>query len=69
MIELRNTISELKNSVQELNSRLDQVEERISKVECREVDFIQKSEKEKRIKKNNSLRNLWDSTKEINICI
>ena len=68
---MQNTITEKKNSLEAANSRIQEAEERISKVEDRLVGITDAEQKrEKRLKTNEeSLRQLWDSVKCMNICI
>ena len=69
--ELKTTITEIKNTLEEINSRLDDTEEQIRDLENRILKITQAEQKEeKRILKNeDSLRNIWDKNKGINIHI
>ena len=69
--EMKNTITEMKNTIEGINSRITEAEERMSDLEDRMVEFTAMDQnKEKRMKRNeDSLRDLWDNTKQTNICI
>uniref|UniRef100_A0A5G2QHF9 L1 transposable element RRM domain-containing protein n=1 Tax=Sus scrofa TaxID=9823 RepID=A0A5G2QHF9_PIG len=68
--EMQNTITEIKNSLEAANSRIQEAEERISEVEDRLVEIMNAEQKrEKRLKTNESLRELWDNVKHSNIHI
>lgn len=68
--EMQNTITEIKNSLEAANSRIQEAEERISEVEDRLVEIWDVEEKrEKRLKTNESLRELWDNVERTNIHI
>ena len=69
--EMQNTITEIKNSLEAANSRIQEAEERISEVEDRLEEITDaKQKRKKRLKKNEeSLRELWDNVKRINIRI
>uniref|UniRef100_A0A8D1T7S1 L1 transposable element RRM domain-containing protein n=1 Tax=Sus scrofa TaxID=9823 RepID=A0A8D1T7S1_PIG len=69
--EMQNTITEIRNSLEAANSRIQEAEEQISKVEDRLVEVMGVEQKrEKRLKTNEeSLRELWDNIKYINIRI
>ena len=69
--EMQNTITEIKNSLEAANSRIQEAEEWISKVEDRLAEIMDAEQKrEKRLKTNEeSLRELWDNIKRINIHI
>ena len=72
ILDLKSTITKLKNSLKKFNSRVGQAEERISKLEDRATEIFKSVEqKETRLKKGEqSLRDLWDTTKWTNIiCI
>lgn len=63
-------IIELKNTIEGLFRSLDKVEKRISKLEDRIDKFIQsEQQKEKQMKREDNLRNLWENIKWTNICI
>uniref|UniRef100_A0A8W4F777 L1 transposable element RRM domain-containing protein n=1 Tax=Sus scrofa TaxID=9823 RepID=A0A8W4F777_PIG len=67
---MQNTITEIKNSLEPANSRIQEAEERISEVEDRLVEIWDVEEKrEKRLKTNESLRELWDNVERTNIHI
>ena len=68
---MKNTITEMKNTLEGINSRITEVEERVSDLEDRMVEFTaMEQNKEKRKKRNeDSLRDLWDNIKCINIRI
>ena len=67
---MNNTITERKNSQEGINSRITEVEERISDLEDRMVEITAEQNKEKRMKRTeDSLRDLWDNIKCINIHI
>ena len=68
---MQNTITEIKKSLEVANSRIQEAEERISEVEDRLVEITDAEQKrEKRLKTNEeSLRELWDNIKRINIHI
>ena len=51
----------MKNSLEGTNSRIQEAEEQISKVENRLMEITDEEQnKEKRIKRKDSLRELWD---------
>ena len=66
-----NTITEMKNPLEGINSRITETEEQISDLDHRMVEFTAAEQnKEKRMKRNeDSLRDLWDNIKHMNICI
>lgn len=58
---MNNTIIKMKNSLEGTNSRIQEAEEQISKVENRLMEITDEEQnKEKRIKRKDSLRELWD---------
>lgn len=69
--EMKNEIASMKNSIESIKSRLEEAEDRISELE----DKMEKNTQlekllEKKIKKQEeSLRELWDNTKQNNIRI
>ena len=66
---MNNTIIKMKNSLEGTNSRIQEAEEQISKVENRLMEITDEEQnKEKRIKRKDSLRELWDF-KHTNISI
>ena len=68
---MNNTIKEITNSLEGINSRITEAEERISDLEDKIVEITTaKQNKEKRMKIiEDSLRDLWDNIKCINIQI
>lgn len=71
ILELKITIMEMKNLLEEPKRRFELAEERISELEDMSIDIMQSDEqKENRMKKRNqSLRDLGDTIKYINIHI
>ena len=67
---MNNAINEIKNTPEATNSTITEAEDRISEVEDRMVE-INESErkKEKQVKRNENLRDLWDNVKHPNIQI
>ena len=62
--EMQNTITEIKNSLEAANSRIQEAEEWTSEVEDRLVEIADAEQKrEKRLKGNYSLRELWNNVK------
>ena len=60
----------MKTTLEGINSRITEAEERIRDLEDRMVEFtVAEQNKEKRMKRNDSLRDLWDNIKRNNICI
>ena len=59
----------MKNTLEEINSRINEAEEQISEVEDRLVEIIAlEQNKERKMKRNeDSLRDLRDNSKHINI--
>ena len=68
---MNNTISEIKNPPEGINSRITEAEEWISDLEVKMVEITTAHQnKEKRMKRlEDSLRDLWDNIKCINIWI
>ena len=68
---MNNTITEIKNTLEGVNSRITEAEEWISDLEDRMVEFTAtEKNKEKRMKrKEDSLKDLCDNIKHMNICI
>ena len=67
---MNNAISDIKSTLEGTNSRITEAEERISEVEDRMVEINEtERKKEKRIKRNDSLRDLWGNVKHPNIRI
>ena len=61
---MNNTITEMKNTLEGINIRITEAEERISDLEDRMVEVTAlEQNKEKRMKRNDSLRDLWDNIK------
>ena len=69
--EMNNIITEMKNTLEGISSRITEAEEQVSDLEDRMVEFTAvEQNKEKRMKRNeDSLRDLWDNIKCINIRI
>ena len=67
----KNTINEIKNTLEGINSRITEAEERKSDLEDKIVEVTTAEQnKEKRMKRTeDSLRDLWDNMKRINIRI
>ena len=67
---MNNVINEIKSTLEGTNSRITDAQDRISEVEDRMVE-INESErkKEKQVKRNENLRDLWDNVKRPNIRI
>ena len=67
---MNNAINEIKNTLEGTNSRIVEAEDRISEVEDRMVEINEtERKKEKRIKRNDNLRDLWDNVKCPNVRI
>ena len=68
---MNNTINEIKNSLEGINSRIIEAEERIRDLEDKIVEITTaQHNKEKRMKRiEDTLRDLWDNIKRINIRI
>ena len=68
---MNNTITEIKNTLEGINNRITEGEERISELEDKMVEITAREQnKEKRMKRiENSLRDLWENIKRINIRI
>ena len=65
---MNNAVTEIKRTLEETNIRITEAEERISVVEDRKVEINEaERKKEKRIKRNEDLRDLWDNVKCPNI--
>ena len=69
--EMNNTVTEIKNTLEGINGRITEAEEQISYLEDKMVEIsVVEQNKEKRMKRNaDSLRDLWDNIKCINIRI
>ena len=70
-LKMQNTITETKNASEAANSRIQEAEEQMSEVEDRLMEIMDVGQKrEKRLKTNEeSLKELWDNIKCMNICI
>ena len=67
---MNNAINEIKNTQEGTNSRIMKATNRISEVEDRMVEINEtERKKEKRIKRNDSLRDLWDNVQCPNVRI
>ena len=67
---MNNAINDNKNTLEGTNSRITEAEDRISEIEDRMVEINEtERKKEKRIKRNDSLRDLWGNVKHPNIRI
>jgi len=69
--EINNSITEIKNTLVWINNRVSEAEERMSELEDRMVEITaEEQNKVKRMKSaEDSLRDLWDNSKHINIWI
>ena len=69
--ELKNKETEMNNILEGINSRITEAEEQINDLENRMVEITATEQNiEKRMKRNeDSLRDLWDNIKCINICV
>ena len=68
--EMNDTITEMKTTLEGIKSRITEAKEGISDLEDRMVEFTAAEQnKEKRMKRNDSLVDLWDNIKCKNICI
>ena len=69
--ETNNTMNEIKHTLEGINSRISEAEEQISELEDKMVEITSEEQnKVKRMKKiEDSLRDLWDDIKAINIQI
>ena len=66
--EMNSKITGMKNTLEGINSRINGAEERISDLEDRMVEITaMEQNKEKRMKINESLRDLWDNIKCISL--
>ena len=67
---MNNILIEIKNTLEGISSRIIEAEEQISDLEARMVEITAvEQNKEKRMKRHDSLRDLWDDIKYTNICI
>ena len=68
---MNNTINEIKYSLEGINSRISEAEERISDLEGKIVEITTAEQNKEKKKKTieDSLRDLWDNIKHINIRI
>lgn len=70
ILELKNTTNEMKSLLQGVKGRLEQADERINKLEDRTTEIIESEEhKGKRIKREQSLRDLQETIKQTNTLI
>lgn len=60
IMKVKSTITKIKILLEELNSRFELAEERISKLKDRLIKIIQSKLREKKRRKMNSLRKIWD---------
>ena len=63
---MKNTITEIKNTLEGINYRLNDTEEWTSELEDRVVELTDVEQKRKK-KSKDSLRDLWDNIKSMNI--
>ena len=56
----------MKNKLERINSRITEAEQ-ISELEDRMVEITAKEQRKKNLKKQNSLRDIWDNVKHMNI--
>ena len=67
---MNNTINETKNSLEGINRRITEAEERVSDLKDKLVEITTAEQnKEKRMKRIDSLRDFWDNIKHTNIRI
>ena len=67
---MNNAINEIKITLEGTMSRITETEDRLSEVEDKMVEINEaERKKEKRIKRNDNLRDLWDNVKRPNIRI
>ena len=66
---MKSAISEMKNTLERMKSRLDEAEDWISNLEDKVENTQSEQQKEKRLKKNEGLRELWVNMKHNNIHI
>ena len=64
---MNNKITEMKNTTEEINGRITKPEEQISDLEGSMVEITNTELNKEKKRKVNSLRDLWDNTKCINI--
>lgn len=70
ILELKNVITKIKNSISGLSIKMQGIEERISELPNRTIEITQfGQQRENRLKKRNSLRDLWDCDKRSNTCV
>ena len=61
---MNNAKNEMKNTLEGTNSRITEAEDRINEVEDRMVEINEaERKKEKKIKRKDNLRDLWDNVK------
>ena len=70
-LEIKHTLTEIKNIIQRPNSQLEECKNQVKDLEYKEAkDTSLEKQEEKRIQKvEDSVRNLWDDVKHINIKI
>ena len=63
--EMKNTITVKKNTLEEINSRVNEAEKWISELKDKmvEITVMEKSEKERKKRNKDSLKDLWDNIK------
>ena len=67
---MNNILIEIKNTLEGISSRIIEAEEQISDLEDRMVEITAvEQNKEKKMKRNDSLRDPWDDIKYTDICI
>ena len=67
---MNNAVNEITNTLEGTNIRITEAEDRISEVEDRRVEINEaERKKEKRIKRNGNIRDLWDNVKHSTIWI
>ena len=70
-IKMNSTETAMKSTLEQINSRISEAEEWVSELEDRMVEITaMEQSKEKRMERNeDSVRDLWDTIKHINILI
>ena len=69
-LKMNNAMNEIKNTLEGTNSRIMEAEDKISEVEDKMVEINEaERKKEKSIKNEDNLRDLWDNVKHPNIRI
>ena len=68
---MNNTINGIKNSLEGINSKITEAEERTSNLEDKivEITTTEQSKENRKKRIEDSLRDLWDNIKRINILI